>query len=39
MIGEYERAFCSSQYSLMAPLFEHHGVHLWLPEAGIRIRA
>jgi len=35
--GEYERAFCGSQYSLMAPLFEHYGVQLWVPEAGGRV--
>ena len=34
VIGEYERAFCGSQYALMAPLFEHYGVQLWMPEAG-----
>ncbi len=34
VIGEYERAFYGSQYALMAPLFGHYGVQLWLPEAG-----
>jgi DNA invertase Pin-like site-specific DNA recombinase len=34
VIGEYERAFYDSQYALMAPLFEHYGVQLWMPEAG-----
>jgi hypothetical protein len=34
VVGEYERAFCGSQYALMAPLFEHYGVQLWMPEAG-----
>jgi len=34
VIGEYERAFYGSRYALMAPLFEHYGVQLWLPEAG-----
>jgi len=34
VIGEYERAFYGPQYSLMAPLFEHYGVQLWMPEAG-----
>jgi len=34
VIGEYERAFYGSQYALMAPLFEHYGVQMWLPEAG-----
>ena len=34
VIGEYERAFYGSQYALMAPLFEHYGVQLWLPEVG-----
>jgi hypothetical protein len=35
--GEYERAFYGGQYALMAPLFEHYGVQLWLPEAGGRV--
>ena len=34
VIGEYKRAFYGSQYTLMAPLFEHYGVQLWLPEVG-----
>jgi len=34
VIGEYERAFYGSQYALMAPLFEHYGVSLWMPEVG-----
>jgi hypothetical protein len=34
VIGEYERAFYGSQYALMAPLFEHYGIQLWMPEAG-----
>jgi site-specific DNA recombinase len=34
VVGEYEQAFYGSQYSLMAPLFEHYGVQLWMPEAG-----
>ena len=34
MIGEYERAFYGSQYGAMAPLFEHYGVQLWMPEAA-----
>ena len=37
VIGEYERAFCGAQYALMAPLFEHYGVQLWMPEAGGRV--
>jgi len=37
VIGEYERAFYGPQYSLMAPLFEHYGVQLWMPEAGGRV--
>jgi site-specific DNA recombinase len=43
VIGEYERAFYGSQYAAMAPLFEHYGVQLWMPETGgggrLRIRA
>jgi site-specific DNA recombinase len=34
VVGEYERAFYGSQYAMMAPLFEHYGVQLWMPEAG-----
>ena len=34
VVGEYERAFYGSQYALMAPLFEHYEVQLWMPEAG-----
>jgi site-specific DNA recombinase len=34
VVGEYERAFYGSQYALMAPLFEHYGVSLWMPEVG-----
>ena len=37
MVGEYERAFYGSQYALMAPLFEHYGVQLWMPETGGRV--
>jgi hypothetical protein len=37
VVGEYERAFCGSQYAAMAPLFEHYGVQLWMPEAGGRV--
>ena len=37
VIGEYERAFYGSQYAAMAPLFEHYGVQLWIPEAGGRV--
>jgi DNA invertase Pin-like site-specific DNA recombinase len=37
VVGEYERAFYGSQYGLMAPLFEHYGVQLWVPEAGGRV--
>ena len=37
VIGEYERAFYASQYASMAPLFEHYGVGLWMPEVGGRV--
>jgi site-specific DNA recombinase len=37
VIGEYERAFYGSQYAAMAPLFEHYGVQLWMPEVGGRV--
>jgi len=32
----YERAFYGSRYAAMAPLFEHYGVQLWMPETGGR---
>jgi hypothetical protein len=34
VVGEYERAFYGSQYALMAPLFEHDGIQLWMPGVG-----
>jgi site-specific DNA recombinase len=34
VIGEYERAFYGGQYSSMAPLFQHYGIQLWMPEVG-----
>ena len=37
VIGEYERAFYGDQYASMAPLFEHYGVSLWMPEVGGRV--
>ena len=37
VIGEYERAFYGGQYRAMAPLFEHYGVQLWMPEVGGRV--
>ena len=37
VVGEYERAFYGSQYAMMAPLFRHFGVQLWMPEAGGRV--
>ena len=37
VIGEYERAFYGSQYAAVAPLFEHYGVPLWMPETGGRV--
>ncbi len=37
VVGEYERAFYGSQYAVMAPLFEHYSVGLWMPEAGGRV--
>jgi hypothetical protein len=36
VIGEYERAFYGNQYASMAPLFEHYGIALWMPEVGGR---
>ena len=35
--GEYERAFYGSQYAAMAPLLEHYGAQLWMPETGGRV--
>jgi site-specific DNA recombinase len=37
VIGEYERAFYGSQYAAMAPLFEHYGIQLWMPEADGKV--
>jgi site-specific DNA recombinase len=37
VIGEYERAFYGSQYAAVAPLLEHYGVQLWMPEVGGRV--
>jgi site-specific DNA recombinase len=37
VVGEYERAFYGNQYALMAPLFEHYGIGLWMPEVGGRV--
>ncbi|MBT2234408.1 recombinase family protein [Nonomuraea sp. NEAU-A123] len=37
VVGEYERGFYGSQFALMAPLFEHYGVQLWMPEVGGRV--
>jgi site-specific DNA recombinase len=37
VIGEYERAFYANQYALMAPLFEHYGIGLWMLEVGGRV--
>ena len=34
VIGEYERAFYGSQHASMAPLFQHYGIQLWMPEVG-----
>jgi hypothetical protein len=37
VVGEYERAFYGSQYTMMAPLLEHYGMQLWMPETGGRV--
>ncbi len=37
VVGEYERAFYGSQYAATAPLLEHYGVQLWMPETGGRV--
>jgi site-specific DNA recombinase len=37
VVGEDERAFYGSQYAAIAPLLEHYGVQLWMPEACGRV--
>jgi DNA invertase Pin-like site-specific DNA recombinase len=37
VVGEYERAFYGSQYAMVAPLLQHYGLQLWMPEAGGRV--
>ncbi|WP_225852071.1 hypothetical protein [Micromonospora sp. AMSO12t] len=32
VVGEYERAFSANQLQHLAPVLDHHGVQLWLPE-------
>jgi site-specific DNA recombinase len=32
VVGEYERAFYGDQLIAMVPIFQRHGVRLWLPE-------
>jgi hypothetical protein len=32
--GEPHRAFHGNQFGLNAPLFQHYGVELWVPETG-----
>ncbi|MFJ9712638.1 recombinase family protein [Streptomyces sp. NPDC101234] len=34
IIGSSERAFYGNQFAIMAPLFEHYGVEVWVPELG-----
>ncbi|MGW4519076.1 hypothetical protein ACWEO4_46065 [Streptomyces sp. NPDC004393] len=34
VIDAGERAFCGNQFATMAPLFEHYGVEVWVPELG-----
>jgi site-specific DNA recombinase len=34
VIGSSERAFFGNQFAAMAPLFEHFGVQVWVPELG-----
>lgn len=36
VVGEYERAFYGEQLLQMAPIFERHGVQLWLPSSTAR---
>jgi hypothetical protein len=35
--GSTSGRFYGSQYAAMAPLFEHYGVQLWMPEVGGRV--
>jgi site-specific DNA recombinase len=37
VVGEYQRELYGSQYASMAPLFEHYGAQLWMPEASSRV--
>ncbi|GAA5171643.1 hypothetical protein GCM10023321_70460 [Pseudonocardia eucalypti] len=37
VVGEYERAFFGEQLTALAPMFDRHGVQVWLPEAGGRV--
>ena len=34
VVGEYERAFYGTQLRQLAPLFQQHGVQLWIPETN-----
>ncbi|MFD8726300.1 hypothetical protein ACFV2H_52515 [Streptomyces sp. NPDC059629] len=34
IVGSGERAFYGNQFAPMAPLFEHYGVGMWVPELG-----
>ena len=34
VIGSSERAFYGHRFATMAPLFEHYGVEVWVPELG-----
>jgi site-specific DNA recombinase len=34
VVWEYERAFYGSQYAMVAPLLQHYGIQLWMPEAA-----
>jgi site-specific DNA recombinase len=37
MVGEYERAFSSDQFSRVMTVLARAGVQMWLPEAGGRV--
>ncbi|MGV9249392.1 hypothetical protein [Streptomyces sp. NPDC003710] len=34
VIGSSERAFYPNQFATMAPIFDHYGVQVWVPELG-----
>lgn len=37
VVGEPQRAFAGNEFGLVFPLFQHHGIELWVPEIGGRV--